>query len=165
MLKTDLLKRYLLPGLVFQSVVIAGGYGTGRELVEFFLRYGPLGGLLAMVCINTVIWSLVCVVSFELTRLWRSYDYRSFCRGLLGRAWVSYEVCYLILMLIILAVIAASAGSILQESFGLPYFLGVVGMMAAVGFLVFKGSSTIESFLSIWSAVQHLPRRRPTASC
>ena len=29
-------QRYLLPGFVFQSVIIAGGYGTGRELVEFF---------------------------------------------------------------------------------------------------------------------------------
>jgi hypothetical protein len=27
-------KKYLLPGLVFQSVVIAGGYGTGRELAD-----------------------------------------------------------------------------------------------------------------------------------
>jgi uncharacterized membrane protein YkvI len=124
--------------------------------VEFFLRYGPLGGLLAMVFVNTVIWSLVCVVSFELARLWRSYDYRSFCRNLLGKAWVTYEVCYLILMLIILAVIAASAGSILEESFGLPYFLGVIGMMVAVGFLVFKGSSTIEGFLSIWSAILYV---------
>jgi hypothetical protein len=55
MLKLDVLKRYLLPGLVIQSLVIAGGYGTGRELVEFFLSYGPLGGLLAMVAVNTVI--------------------------------------------------------------------------------------------------------------
>ena len=36
-------QRYLLPGFVFQSGVIAGGYGTGRELVEFFLPYGPPG--------------------------------------------------------------------------------------------------------------------------
>ena len=31
-----LLKIYLLPGAVLQSVMIGGGYGTGRELVEFF---------------------------------------------------------------------------------------------------------------------------------
>ncbi len=30
----SLFQRYLLPGFIFQSVVIAGGYGTGRELVE-----------------------------------------------------------------------------------------------------------------------------------
>ena len=52
-----LLKRYLLPGFIFQSVVIAGGYGTGRELAEFFLPYGPKGGLLAMMLVSMTFWS------------------------------------------------------------------------------------------------------------
>ena len=156
MLNVDVLKRYLLPGLVFQSIVIAGGYGTGRELVEFFLRYGPLGGLLGMLVVNTVIWSLVCAVSFELARATKSYDYRNFNRQLLGRAWGLYEVCYIVLMLIIMAVIAAAAGSILEETFSLPYLVGVIGMMVCVGLLVFKGSSTIEGFLSFWSIVLYL---------
>ena len=47
-LQASFFKKYLLPGFVFQSVVIAGGYGTGREIVEYFLSYGPLGGLLRM---------------------------------------------------------------------------------------------------------------------
>ena len=68
MKKASVFRRYLLPGFVFQSVVIAGGYGTGRELVEFFLSQGPLGGLLA-IGITTVIWSAVSMVTFELARL------------------------------------------------------------------------------------------------
>ena len=39
-------KKYLLPGFIFQSIVIGGGYGTGREIVEYFLRHGPTGGYL-----------------------------------------------------------------------------------------------------------------------
>ena len=42
------LQRILIPGLVFQGIVIGGGYSTGRELVEFFLTSGPLGALLGM---------------------------------------------------------------------------------------------------------------------
>ena len=37
-LKSATFKKYLLPGFVFQSVTIGGGYGTGRELVEYFGR-------------------------------------------------------------------------------------------------------------------------------
>ena len=33
-------QRYVMPGLIFQSVVIASGYGTGAELNEYFFRYG-----------------------------------------------------------------------------------------------------------------------------
>ena len=68
----------------------------------------------------TAIWSVVCALTFELARLTRSFDYRTFSRQLLGPAWGLYEVCYLAMMALILAVIAASAGSILDETLGLP---------------------------------------------
>ncbi|MGD8727006.1 MAG: hypothetical protein PVH40_05130 [Gemmatimonadales bacterium] len=153
MAKASVFKRYFLPGFVFQSVVIAGGYGTGRELAEFFLAYGPLAGLLAMVFISTVIWSAVCAVSFEFARTFRSFEYRGFCINLLGRAWWLFEICLIVYLAIVLAVIAAAAGTILEETFSLHYAVGVIGIMTAVGFLVFKGSSTIERFLASWSFV------------
>ncbi len=126
-------------------MVIAGGYGTGRELVEFFLKFGPIGGLLGMWLVSVVIWCAVCAVTFELARLCKTYDYRTFARQLLGRLWWSYEICYLIMMLIVLSVIAAAAGSIVQQLFSAPYFVGVVLMMGAVGFLVLKGTPLVES--------------------
>ncbi len=145
-------RRYLLPGLVFQSVVIAGGYGTGRELVEFFLSQGPLGGLLA-IGVSTLVWSAVCMATFELARLQRAFDYRHFFQDLLGRGWVLFEFFYLVLMVIVLAVIAAAAGTIAQDTFGWPYWLGVGGIMLAVGGLVLGGSPVVERFLAGWSFV------------
>ena len=144
-------QRYLLPGFVFQSVIIAGGYGTGRELVEFFMAYGALGGLLSMVFVATTIWSLVNVASFEFARMFRTFDYRTFFQKLLGPGWILFEVSYILLMLIVLAVIGATAGTMLQDGTGLPYAVGMVGMMAAVGLLVFLGSGSIERFLAGWS--------------
>lgn len=143
-------RKYLLPGVVFQSVVIAGGYGTGRELVEFFISYGPAGGLLAML-VSTTIWSLVCAVTFEFARAFRAYDYLVFFKNLLGRFWVLFELCYLILLMIILAVVASSAGSILEETLGINYYVGVVGIMICTGLLVFKGGKMLELVFSYWS--------------
>ncbi len=100
-------RKYLLPGFVFQSVVIAGGYGTGREIVEFFLSLGPAAGLLAMLLVSMVIWSVVSAVSFEFARRFRTYEYRSFFRRLLGRGWLSFEVTYIVFLFLVLAVIAA----------------------------------------------------------
>lgn len=145
-------RRYLLPGLVFQSVVIAGGYGTGRELVEFFLTLGPLGGLLGM-AVATLVWSAVCMATFEFARQHAAYDYRRFFRHLLGPAWGLFEISYLLLLLIVLAVIAAAAGTIAAETFGLPYALGVAAIMTAVGALVLGGSPAVERFLAGWSFV------------
>lgn len=144
------LKQLVLPGLVFQSVVIAGGYGTGRELVEFFLSQGPVAGLLAM-GVATLVWSLVGMATFEFARLTRSYDYRAFTARLMGPlAWL-YELAYLGMLLLVLAVVAAAAGAIVRDTFALPYVVGVAGMMGLVGFLTLKGSDLIEGFLTVWS--------------
>jgi uncharacterized membrane protein YkvI len=153
MLKSAFFQRYLLPGFVFQSIVIAGGYGTGRELVQYFMNFGPGGGLLAMWLLSTVVWSAVCAITFELARMTKTFEYRSFGRQLLGPAWVLYEICYLVMMIIVLSVIAAAAGTIVRELFSLPYVVGVGLMMLAVGVLVLKGTALVEKFLSIWSFV------------
>ncbi|WP_432405518.1 YkvI family membrane protein [Wukongibacter sp. M2B1] len=148
---TPTFKKYFVPGIVFQSVVIAGGYGTGRELIEFFLNYGVLGGFIAMCTVSLLTWSIICAVSFEFARIFKAYDYRTFFMKLLGKFWFLYEICYFGILLIVLAVIAATAGSILQELFGLNYWIGVMGMMIGVGLLVFNGNEAIEKFLSYWS--------------
>ena len=87
----DFFRRYLLPGFVFESAVIAGGYATGRELVEFFLPAGPWGGVLGMI-VSMLFWSAVLMVSFELARMAKAYDYRSFFKLLLGRGWFLFEI-------------------------------------------------------------------------
>lgn len=155
-MNSSIFQKYLLPGFVFQSVVIAGGYGTGRELVEYFLRFGPLGGLLGMLAITTVIWSCMLALSFEFARISRAYDYRTFFQNLLGRYWVIFEVLYFILLCIVLAVIGSAAGVLLRDNFYLPYLVGVAITMALIGFLAFKGSALIARFLSSWSIVLYL---------
>jgi uncharacterized membrane protein YkvI len=145
---SDWFRRYLLPGFVFEAAVIAGGYATGRELVEFFLPAGPWGGLLGML-ISMLFWSAVLMISFELTRRARSYDYRSFFKLLLGRGWFLFEICYLLLLVIILAVMGAAAGEIVYSLFGLPKIVGSLGMIGLTGFLLFYSSAVIERFLAL----------------
>ena len=106
-----------------------------------------------MMLVSMTFWSLVCAVAFEYARVFRAYDYRSFCRHLLGRGWVVFELTYAAMLMVVLAVIASAAGSILEETFGLPYAVGVVGIMVAIGFLVFEGTGLIEKVLASWSFV------------
>ena len=67
-MSSSFFNKYLLPGFIFQSLIIGGGYGTGRELVEFFLSEGPVYGLINM-GIATVIWSVVLAICFEFSRI------------------------------------------------------------------------------------------------
>ena len=136
-------QKYFVPGIVFQSCVIAGGYGTGRELVEYFMGYGPKGGLLGMCIVSLLVWSLICAISFMFAQIFKKYDYKSFMKELMGPGWVVFEIAYICFIVIVLAVVSASAGSILHELFGLNKWIGIIGMSVAVFALVMNGSSLI----------------------
>jgi len=139
-------QRYLLPGCVFQATVIAGGYATGRELVEFFLPAGPWGGLTGM-AVTMLVWSAVLMASFELARVWRAFDYRAFFKRLLGRGWFMFEIGYVLLMFIILAVMGAAAGEIAFNLLGVPKLAGSLFMIAAIGGVLLFSTRAIEKFL------------------
>jgi len=149
----SMFKRLLLPGLVFQSICIAGGYGTGRELAEFFLKYGPLGGLLGLLIPATIVISVGSAIAYELARVTRSYDYRRFLMQLMGRGWFLYEIAFLFSVIIILAVVSAALGSLVSESFGVSDIVGTASLLLAIAFLAFKGTKLIEGVMSAWSFV------------
>ena len=142
---------YLLPGFVFQGIVVAGGYGTGREQLEFFLNYGTLGGILGMWLVTALVWGVVLAASFEFARMFKVYNYRSFFRELLGSLWVAYEGLYVLFLLLVLAVVGAAAGSTLQSIFNIPTSVGMLLLLAVVGLLTAKGSGIIARFLSWWT--------------
>ena len=147
---TSFYKKYLLPGFVFQGIVIGGGYATGRELAEFFMPHGFLGGLLSML-VAALVWSLVMAVSFEICRITKEYDYQSFFKQLLGRFWFLYEILYSLLILIVLSVIGAASGEIMQNIFAIPTTVGIVGLFVVIGLFTFYGSAVIEKFMGTWS--------------
>ncbi len=149
-MNNSIFQRIWLPGFLFQSVIIGGGYATGRELVEFFLSAGPVGGLLGML-VATVMFSVICAICFELARMVKSYNYRSFFHHLLGKGWFLYEIAYFILGLLVLAVIGAAAGELVSEHLGMQNTLGTVILMMLIGLLVFWGTAVIEKVLAGWS--------------
>ncbi len=144
-------QRYVLPGLIFQSVVIAGGYGTGKELCEFFMPFGALGGLIAMCVVTFIAWALVCAVTFEFARLYKTFNYKSLFKELLGPGWILYEICYIVLLMIVLAVVAATSGANFKELFGVNEWVGIIFVSICIVLLVIKGTKAIETFLSYWS--------------
>lgn len=136
-------QRYLLPGFALKAVIIGGGYATGRELAEYFVPSGPWGGLSAML-LATLIWSVVAALTFALALKLGAYDYRSFFKGLLGPAWVAFEVAYIIFVVLILAVFGAAAGAIGAATFGWPELAGVVLLAVSIVAVTAWGTGAVE---------------------
>ena len=142
--------RCLTPGLVFQSVLVGGGYGTGVEIAQYFGRFGLLGGLLAL-GVTAAAWALLCAVTFDFVRVFRTYDYGSMMHRLLGRAGVLYDFCFYAMLLLVLGVVNATAAAMLRALTGAPSWVGVALLSTGVVLLVLKGTEAIERALSLWA--------------
>ena len=148
-------QKYLLPGFVFQSIVVGGGYGTGRELVQFFLTEGPLGGYFGM-AVATLVWGVILALGFELARSGGLFDYRTFTKSILGRAWIAFEVLYVASAILTVAVVGSASGELSAQIFGSAPLVGTLVAVAAVAFFAFWGSALIERFFSLWSILLYV---------
>ncbi len=101
--------------------------------------------------ISTIIWSVVLAISFELARKAKTYDYRSFIRTLLGKAWPTYELVYGIGLILVVSVLGSAAGELATSMTGVPSIFGIIVMMVVVGLMAFYGTNIIETALSLWS--------------
>ncbi len=146
----SIINRVLLPGLAFKAVVIGGGYATGRELAEFFLPAGPVGGILGM-ALAMLIWSIVCTLTFVLAYETRSADYRAFFGQLLGRWAVTFEVAYFAFLILVLAVYGAASGAIGQALFGWRPLVGTLALATGILIVVICGQGAVERLFKLVS--------------
>jgi uncharacterized membrane protein YkvI len=146
------LQRYIVPGLVVMAVMVGGGYSTGREIVEYFISKGPATGLVGM-AMTGLIMGFVAMISFELARKYRSFDYRTFTRLLLGRFALLFEFGYFVLLLLYLSVMTAAASSLGAEMFGSSPLLNSIVFICVVAWVVLYGSNVIERVISIWAVI------------
>lgn len=145
-------RRLLIPGFVFQSIVIGGGYGTGAEIMEYFQKYGFAGGLLG-VGVTLVIWSTLCAITFEFSRVFRVYTYQGMMHLLLRRGAVLFEISYLAMLLMVLGTVTASAGAMSQQLLGVSPIYGCLLLAICTVLLSIKGTAAIEKVLSLWSYI------------
>lgn len=147
----DRFRALVLPGIVFQSVLVGGAYATGREIVQYGGRFG-VGGLWSLLAIG-IGFAGVSAVAFEFARVTRCYDYRSLLRELVGPLWRVFDVVFVIMVVLIVAVVSAASGSIAESILGLPYTVGVGLVILLVGAINAAGRRAIENFKSVGTAL------------
>ena len=144
----------VLPAIIAQSMIIGGGYATGREVVECAGRFGKWGWL--SVAIITVCFAIVMALSFELARLAGAYDYKTWSRNLVGPFWWLVDLLILSMMMLVIAVMTAAIGEVLQQTLGIPKPLRLAIALACVGFLSWRGFGFIEKAKTWGSAALYL---------
>src|SRR4029079_6478160 len=99
-----------------------------------------------------LVWWLVWAAPFGFARRLRERDYRSFFRALLGRAWPTFEIAYVLFVVLILAVFGAAAGAIAAATLGAPPIAGTLCLMVAIALCTAFGNKGVERGLA-WVSV------------
>ncbi|NHX37750.1 MULTISPECIES: YkvI family membrane protein [Halolamina] len=136
--------KIVLPAIILQSVLIGGGYATGREIVAYGAKYGSAGWLAVV-----GIWlgfTVMAVVTFELARTFQVYDYKQFIRQIIGGLWPVFDLLFLVMAVLVIAIMASAAGNIMEQTIGIPYLAGVGIVIAIVGALSYAGDTLLEEF-------------------
>lgn len=147
-----LVRAYLIPAAVFQSVIIGGGYGTGREVVEYVSRLGLYSGLFSC-CVIAVLFGLVLAISFAYAQKFHCYDYRRFLKHLLGRCWFVYEMLFVALLIVVVAVVMSAAADTAFGGFGIPKPITTAAVLVAVIVLSFFGRDLVQQIMLGWTSL------------
>lgn len=138
--------KYILPGVLLQSVLIGGGYATGREIYSYGAKFGAMGWISGLAI--GIGFALFAFLTFEICRIYKVYDYKNYIQKVIGPLWPVMDILTVLIAILLIAVMAAATGSIFEEV-GLPNILGSVVIVALCGLLNFKGAKFIEKFESI----------------
>ena len=108
----------------------------------------PRAGLVAL-CTVALTHAVLLVLSFEIARLYRSYDYQSFCKVLLGPGWIVYEIVILCGMLIALSITTTVGGTVLGDHFSIANWVGGLLIFLFVVVFSYWGREAIEKSMML----------------
>lgn len=133
-----------ITAVILQSVWIGGGFGSGREIVEFIARYGSIGWI--SILISAITLAIALIPSLEIARVFRAYDYMTWSKQFLWKFWWLFDVSFIVLAWIVIAVVGAAAGYMLSDIAGIPFPVSAALVIAVVGLLHFFGRRAIEAY-------------------
>lgn len=134
--------------LTFIGTVVGAGFASGREVMQFFTRFGHWGPYLIIVSTLFFVWigARVMLLSAELKA--KSYeDLNKYLFGEQTGRWVSHLM--LIVLLGVNAVMLAGAGSLFSEHLNLNYQTGLIITMFACFMLLRRGMNAILTINTI----------------
>lgn len=145
---------YIFPGIALQSVLIGGGYATGREIVSFGAKFGAYGYLSGIGILLGFI--LISILTFEVARTFKAYDYKTLIKQFVGKFWIVFDVLIFLFGILGISVMISASGEITHQILHIPYWVGVGAMVIIISILTFYGSWLIQRFQTVESALVYI---------
>ncbi|MDP9728149.1 hypothetical protein FY534_06620 [Alicyclobacillus sp. TC] len=109
---------------VYIGTVVGAGFASGREVDQFFVRFGIPA--FSMVLLTTLLFIFFGYRMLRLGRILRAHTFRDATKVMFGKrgAWL-IDILYVMMMFGLTVAMLAGAGELFRERLHAPYFLGV----------------------------------------
>jgi uncharacterized membrane protein YkvI len=128
-----------------------GGFATGNQEVNFFVKYGWYAVFLPIIAMILLGWGHRNAL--VLAKDYKTYDYKSYSDALFHPYEkyfsVVFEFGYILLIACGVSTSIAGSGSLLKSSLGIPYGVGIVIVGIILLFLTIFGSDLIIKVLNL----------------
>ncbi len=128
-----------------------GGFATGNQEVNYFVKYGWYSIFLPVVAMLLLGWGHRNAL--VLAKDYKTYDYRSFCDALFHpyEKYFSliFELGFIMLIICGVSTSIAGSGALLKSSLDIPYGVGIVSVGIVLLLLTIFGSSLIIKVLNL----------------
>ncbi|UII57187.1 GerAB/ArcD/ProY family transporter [Cytobacillus spongiae] len=134
---------------VYVGTVVGAGFATGKEIVEFFTRFGFIG--LVSILMSGYIMVFLGSKLMRISAHIGATSYQEFNEHLFGRFFgTTINFLMLFMLLGVCAVMLAGAGAVFEEQLGLTKSVGVfltIGLAIIVMFVGTKGLFAVNTFV------------------
>lgn len=139
---------------VWFTTHFGGGFASGRQVVEFFTKYGwysvfmPVFTVAVMACVYYFAWKFAAEK--------RLFDYRTWANTYFQPVQIIlaniYEVLFNLILIAATAVAFATGGAVIEETVGTPYILNTIVIAVSMFFLTIYGAELVRR-AAVWSAL------------
>lgn len=140
---------------VWMGTHFGPGVASGTQILTYWVKYGLWGTICSVLAMCLLGYCLYC--SMEFSRVYKTYNYGDWIQGVFGLKWVAYlfDISFIITMMTALGGSLNAIATLLNNQFGLNYWVGVflviicAALLCAFGAKLVSTASTYMMYLVI----------------
>jgi uncharacterized membrane protein YkvI len=136
------IKQIIIYAGAFIAFLIGSGFATGQEILQYFASYGYMGifGVLVIFVLYLYVGVSFTKAGYENKFHKRSDIYTYYCGKAIGTFYDYFSIIFIYMSFIVMI---GGAGATLNQQYGLPNFVGGIGMAILAGGTVILGLNKI----------------------
>lgn len=130
---------------VWMGTHFGPGLGSGTQINTYFVKFGLPGIIVSVLAMALLGYGLYC--STEFSRIYQTYDYGSWMQKLFGVKWVSvlFDISFVITCVTALGGSLNAIATLLNNEFGVNYWLGVILVVICAALLCAFGAKIVAA--------------------